>query len=151
LEQRLESVLQVAHRTVSGAPGRAPLELATLGFYQGALHCNSPDYLVCTGHVWCANGATVTCAQRSTAKVYSAKLDVTLRSQGAPDMFGVAPDCPVQLQKKGLQRSTAPNPNGVLMWHAPDSEQCPVRCTTRLSGVPFDSKNSQRLGSGWRL
>jgi hypothetical protein len=33
LEQSLESVLQVAHQTVSGAPGRAPLELATLGFY----------------------------------------------------------------------------------------------------------------------
>jgi hypothetical protein len=32
LEQRLESVMQVAHRTMSGAPGRAPLELTTLGF-----------------------------------------------------------------------------------------------------------------------
>jgi hypothetical protein len=28
---------QVAHRTVSGAPGRAPSETATLGFYQGSL------------------------------------------------------------------------------------------------------------------
>jgi hypothetical protein len=32
LEQQLESVLQVAHQTVSGALDRAPLELATLGF-----------------------------------------------------------------------------------------------------------------------
>jgi hypothetical protein len=49
LEQRLESVLQVAHQTVSGALGRAPLELATLGFYQGMLRYNSPDRPVFTG------------------------------------------------------------------------------------------------------
>jgi hypothetical protein len=42
----------------------------------------------------------------------------------------------VQLEDKGLQWSTAPNPNGQLTWHAPDNEQCPVRCTTGLSGVP---------------
>jgi hypothetical protein len=48
----------------------------------------------------------------------------------------VPPDCPVQLEDKGLQRSIAPNPNGKLTWHASDTEQCPVRCTTRLSGAP---------------
>jgi hypothetical protein len=32
----------------------------------------------------------------------------------------------------------------VLTWRAPDSEQY-------LSGVPIASKNSQLLGSGWRL
>jgi hypothetical protein len=53
----------------------------------------------------------------------------------------------VPQEDKGLQRSTAPNPNGWLTWHAPDSEQCHVRCTTGLSGVPIDSKVSQRLGS----
>jgi hypothetical protein len=37
---------------------------------------------------------------------------------------------------KGFQRSTAPNPNGPLTWHAPDTEQCPFRRTTRLSGAP---------------
>jgi hypothetical protein len=63
-------------------------------------------------------------------------------------MSGVAPDCPVQLQDKGFQRSTAPNPNGMLTWHTQDSEQYPVRCTTGLSGVPINSKNNQRLGSG---
>jgi hypothetical protein len=58
LEQGLESVLQVAHRTMSGvhrtvpgALGRAPSQLATLGIFQGALLYNSPDCLVCTGHV----------------------------------------------------------------------------------------------------
>jgi hypothetical protein len=43
---------------------------------------------------------------------------------------------PVQQKDKRLQRSTAPNPNDLLMWQASDSEQCPVRCTTGLSGVP---------------
>jgi hypothetical protein len=33
-------------------------------------------------------------------------------------------------------KSTAPNPNGLLTWQAPNSEQCPVWCTTGLSGVP---------------
>jgi hypothetical protein len=41
----------VVHRTVSGAPGRAALEQLTLGFLLGALRYNSPNYLVCTGHV----------------------------------------------------------------------------------------------------
>jgi hypothetical protein len=32
-------------------PGRAPPELATLGFHREPLRYNSPDYPVCTGHV----------------------------------------------------------------------------------------------------
>jgi hypothetical protein len=55
LEQRLESVLPVANQIVSGAPGRAPNELLTLGFSRDALRYNSPDMSgdcpVCTGHV----------------------------------------------------------------------------------------------------
>jgi hypothetical protein len=58
LEQGLESVLQVVHQivsgvhqTVSGAPGRAPSQLATLEFFQGAIRYNSPDCPVCTRHV----------------------------------------------------------------------------------------------------
>jgi hypothetical protein len=65
-------VLSGVHRIVSGAPDRAPLELATLGFSQDALRYNSPDCPVCTGHVRWANGATITWHQRSTAKVNSA-------------------------------------------------------------------------------
>jgi hypothetical protein len=64
------------------------------------------------------------------------KSDDRLRSQNALDMSGVSPDCPVQLQDKELQQSTVPNPNGQLTWHALDTEQCPVRCTTGLFGVP---------------
>jgi hypothetical protein len=41
----------MTHQTVSGAPRRAALKPATLGFLQGALHYNLPDCSVCTGHV----------------------------------------------------------------------------------------------------
>jgi hypothetical protein len=44
-------VLPVAHRTLSGALGRAPLKQATLGFFHGTLPYNSPGCPVCTGHV----------------------------------------------------------------------------------------------------
>jgi hypothetical protein len=39
----LESALQMAHQTVSDAPDRAALKLATLGFLLGALRYNSLD------------------------------------------------------------------------------------------------------------
>jgi hypothetical protein len=42
----------------------------------------------------------------------------------------------VPQEDKGIQRSTAPNPNRLLTWQAPDEGQCHVRCTTGLSGVP---------------
>jgi hypothetical protein len=58
----------------------------------------------------------------------------------------VPPDSPVQQENKRLQRSTAPNPNGLLPCQASDNEQCHVRCTTRLSGVPIDSNG---WNSGW--
>jgi hypothetical protein len=59
------------HRTVSGAPGQAPNEQATLGFSQGALHYNSSDCPMCTRHVRWANGATVTYANGRLPKVNS--------------------------------------------------------------------------------
>jgi hypothetical protein len=81
-----------------------------------------------------SNVPTVNCVNSKSAQCRSQKSE--LRSQNAPNMSGVPPDCPVQLEDKGLQRSTAPNLNGALTWHAPDSQQCPVRCTTGLSGAP---------------
>jgi hypothetical protein len=61
-------------------------------------------------------------------------------------MSDVPPDCPVQQEDKRLQWSTAPNPNGLLTWPTPVSEQYHVRCTTGLSGVPI---NSNDWNSGW--
>jgi hypothetical protein len=82
--------------------------------------------------------------QRSTAlnskKVNSAQV----RSQSSKvRMHRTCPVChqSVRCSKKTkrLQRSTAPNPNGLLMWQAPDSEQCLVRCTI----------DSNSWNSGW--
>jgi hypothetical protein len=77
----------------------------------------------------------------------SAQSEVRAGSQNAPDMSGVPPDCPVQLQDKGLKRSTAPNPNGLLTWHAPDIEQWPIRCTTGLSGAPSTATTRIMVGA----
>jgi hypothetical protein len=53
------------------------------------------------------------------------------RSQIALNMSDVPPDCPVQLEDKGLQRSTAPNPNDLLT--------CRHRTVnSTLSGAPPD-------------
>jgi hypothetical protein len=71
---------------------------------------------------------------RAEVKSQSAKSERT-------GLSGVPPDCPVPQEDRRLQRSIAPNPNGRLTWHSPDSEQCSVRCTTRLSGVPIDSND----------
>jgi hypothetical protein len=80
---------QVAQQIVSGAPGRAALKPATLGFLQGTLRYNSLDCLMCTGLVRWANRATVTWRQRSTATVNSVQLKSEQRSQSTPDISGV--------------------------------------------------------------
>jgi hypothetical protein len=67
LEQRQALVLPAAHRTLSGAQANSHHELAALGFFPESLRYNSPECPVCTEHVRQANGATVNCAQWSTA------------------------------------------------------------------------------------
>jgi hypothetical protein len=74
------------------------------------------------------------------------KSEVRTAKSERTGLSGVPPDCPVPQEDKRLQRLTTPNPNGRLTWHAPDSEQCHVRCTTELSGVPIDSND---CNSGW--
>jgi hypothetical protein len=53
------------------------------------------------------------------------------RSQSAPDMSGVAPDCPVQLQDKGSNGQVAPNPNGRADVARTGQWTMPVRCAHR--------------------
>jgi hypothetical protein len=113
-------------------PGQASRELATLGFLREALRYNLPNYPVCTGLVRWANGAKVRCANvrlQWTVKAHSAEV----KSQSCE--VRTHQTCPVQQEDKRLQLSNAPNPNGLLTWQAPGSEQYPVRCTTGLSGV----------------
>jgi hypothetical protein len=81
-----------------------------------------------------ANRAMVTWRQRSTVKGEQCKSEVRAESQNTSDLSDVPPDCPVQLHDKVLQRSTAPNPNDVLTWHAPNSELCHVRCVIASNG-----------------
>jgi hypothetical protein len=83
LKQRLEGVLPVAHRTVSGAPGRAALKPATLGFLQGALRYNSPDCPVSQR----SNGNL---APTVDYKREPCKPKVRAESQNTLDMSGVA-------------------------------------------------------------
>jgi hypothetical protein len=139
----------VAHRTLSGAHAAALHELAALGFSQGAS-------VIIHRTVWCATRlSSEPTEQRSTDCRAVNRAEVRLQSQNAlycPVCHRTKPpDCPVRQENRRLQRSTAPNPNGRLTWHSPDSEQCGVWCTTGLSGVPIDSNVSQRLRSGWRL
>jgi hypothetical protein len=73
-----------------------------------------------------------------------------VRSQPAKSEYtglsGVPPDCLMPQEDRRLQLLTAPNPNGRLTWHSPDTEQCSVRCTTGLSGVLIDNNDRN---SGW--
>jgi hypothetical protein len=137
--------LSGVHRELSSAPGCGTHELAALGF----LRATPLKFTGLSGDPTEQQSTlpTVDCVDERTvhrAEVRTAKLERT-------GLSGVPPDCPVSQEDKGLQPSTAPNPNDWLMWHAPDSEHCHVRCSTGLSGVPIDSKVSQQLGSGCRL
>jgi hypothetical protein len=128
----------------SGAQARAPRELAALEFLR-----------VIPLKFIRLSGAPPDCPvrQRSNGQLRQRSIAVQSGRQKSEDNLQrqVASDYPVPQEDKILQWSTTPNPNGQLMWHAPDSEQCCVQCTTGLSVVPIDSQVSQQLGSDWRL
>jgi hypothetical protein len=71
----------------------------------------------------------ITYAQQSTVKGELCKSEVRAESQNAPDMSGAT------IRQRGSKVNRS-KPNGLLTWHALDTEQCPVRCTTGLSGAP---------------
>jgi hypothetical protein len=105
---------------------------------------------VCHWTVRCTNRVMVNCAQRSTAmnsELWTEqKSEIRTAKSECTRLSCVPPDSSVPQEDKGLQWSTAPNPNGRLTWQAPDSEQCYVRCTTRLSDMPINNNN---WSSGW--
>jgi hypothetical protein len=115
----------VEHRTLSGAQAEAPRELAALGFSKShsiiihrTVRC-APD---CPVSQWSKGQLrpTVDCVDgRNNEQCGSQKSE---RS----GLSGVPPDYPVPQEDKGLIRSSAPNPNGWLMWQSPDNEQCHV-------------------------
>jgi hypothetical protein len=136
-------VLPVAHQTLSGAQAEHSTNWPLSGF-------TGSRSAIIHRTVWCApDMSSEPTEQRSTAStVKSAQCrsqKSELRSQNAPDSPVAHRTCPVQQEDKRLQRSTAPNHNGLLTWQAPDSEQYPVRYATGLSDAPVDSRFSQGL------
>jgi hypothetical protein len=140
-------ILQSLEHTRIGAASGAPDTVWCPGWstsrtgrsrvFSKLIRYNSPDCPMSHHTIRWANGATVNFAQWSTAltavQSVEQKSEVSLQSQNALD-------CPVPQEDRRLQRSTAPNPNDRLTWHAPDSEQWCVQCTIGLSCVPIDRK-----------
>jgi hypothetical protein len=113
----------------SGAPGRTadePATLKNLDARSAIIHWT----------VWCATGLfdepaeqRLSARQRSSAAMNSACQKSERRSQRAPD-------CPVQLEDKRLQRSTAPNPNSCADVACTGQCTVVVRWRTGLSRAP---------------
>jgi hypothetical protein len=134
---------QVAHRTLSGAPGPRPNEQATIGNSLGALRYNSPDCPVCTGHVRWASGATTNWRQQSTAKVNSSEqcaAEVRAQKLEVTELSGATIG-------QGFQRSTSSKPQRAR-WrgtHRIVNSDClvhhrTVRCAHRQQSQPTTRK-----------
>jgi hypothetical protein len=137
----MEQDLECAGKWCTGhCPVRHPGALRTSHSREilGALRYNSPDYPVChrSNDSLCTNGSL----QKQQCSVPRQKSE--RRSQRAPD-------CPVQLEDKAPQRSTALNPNGCA--DVARTGQCTmtVRWRTGLSGAPIASRNQPTARSGW--
>jgi hypothetical protein len=108
----------------------------------GVLHYNSLDCPVSQR----SNGSL---RQRSTLQsatvMNSAATESEAQKSERTGLSGVAPDCPVQLEDKAPQRSTAQNPNGCA--DVARTGQCTVhvRWCTRLSGAPIASSFGQQI------
>jgi hypothetical protein len=85
-------------------------------------------------------------SQRATTDFANGRLHYSLKCQKVRDSLQcqITPDCPVHHMNRRLQCSTAPNSNGQMTWHAPDSEQCAVsgvhrtvRCAHRQTEQPM--------------
>jgi hypothetical protein len=131
-------------------PGRAPHELATLGFFWETLHYNSPDCPACTGHVRWTNRATVRCANgrlRWTVKRWTvhksegraAKSERTRHVRCATELFGAA-----RRQKVSTVNCSKPQRSadvaGTGQWTVP----CPVHHRTIRCAIDSNNWNSGR-------
>jgi hypothetical protein len=105
---------------------------------------------VCHRTVWCATGLSgepaeqqLPTRQRSTlemSEVNSATTEVRAQKSEGTGLFGVAPDCPMQLEDRRLQRSTAPNPNGCADVARIGQCTVAVRCAHRQQPLPMARK-----------
>jgi hypothetical protein len=85
--------------------------------------------------------------QRSTVEM-SERNSAAQKSEST-GLSGVAPDCPMQLEDKRLQRSTALNPNGCADVVRTRQGTVTVRWRIGLSSAPIASKIQLTTRSGW--
>jgi hypothetical protein len=104
---------------------------------------------VCHRNVWFASGATALCAPTVVCRDEQCMSQVRAQKSEGIGLSGVALDCPMQLEDKTPQRSTASNPNDCA--DVARTGQCivTVRWRTRLSGAPIASRNQPTARSGW--
>jgi hypothetical protein len=126
---------------IFGAPDTVPCASDTVRCTRAIIHRT----------VRCVTGATTLCAPTVICHDEQCKSEVRVQKSEGTRLSGVAPDCPVQLEDKHLQRSTAPNPNGCA--DMVRTVQCTVAVwwRTGLSGAPITNSPCQRLQSGWGL
>jgi hypothetical protein len=131
-------------RTLFGAPARRPLEAATLGNSRARS-------AIIHRTVRCATGLSGKPAEQQLPMRQHSTLSseqcstVPRRSQRDTGLSRVAPDCPVWIEDKRRQLSTAQNPNGYGDVVCTGQCTVPVRWRTGLSGVPIASSLHQRL------
>jgi hypothetical protein len=132
----------MVHRTLSGVPGRRPLEAATLG---NSRACSAIIHRT----VRCAIGLSdepveqrLPARQRSTL---SSEQCSTVPRRSQSNKVTGAPNCPVQLEDKQRQQSTAQNPN--RYGDVACTGQCIVTVCWRtgLFSAPIASSLHQRL------
>jgi hypothetical protein len=108
-------------------PGQSTNELATLGSSERCSAIIHRTVRCAPDNVWWANGETVTC---TTVDCKSEQCAVRSKVRAAmPGRIGHV-RCSYKTKDFNGQ------PLQTLTWHAPDTEQCHVRCTTGLSGAP---------------
>jgi hypothetical protein len=150
LEQRQAIVLSVVHQTLSGAQAEHLTNWPLLGFF-GSLSAIIHRTVRCAPDMF---GEPT--EQRSTALNFDFCKQWTMhsaeiRSQSNKVRTHWTVRCATGQSDaeefKGLQRSIAPNTNSLLTWHAQDSEQCHVWCTTGLSGVTSTATTRIMVGA----
>jgi hypothetical protein len=117
----------LAHRTVSGAPGKINFKLFTFGF-------SRRTSAIIHRTVRCTSGATVICTQRSTLQSKQYKSDVRAASQRGTGLSGVPPDCPVPHEDKASNGRPGPTLTNRLTWRL--TGHCPVTHRTLSGGAP---------------
>jgi hypothetical protein len=135
----------MAHRTLSGvAPGSYNSELATLG--NSRARCT-----IIHRTVRCATGLSGEPAEQRLLARQRSSTAMNNACQKSEQQSHRAPDCPVQLEDKCLQRSTVQNPNSCASVARTGQGIVTVRWRTDCPVRPSPAEISQRLEVVGRL